>query len=126
MRTEIFTMRLPENLPSGVKMQELPESAARQHRFRLLCPSQKVADKLALRLREEGLMFATQIVEKNPWYKPLIVPKNGGSVVFNVFWLFSFVVAAYGVLRLGLHLSQDEKFMADVKDAVSLFSTWGK
>ncbi len=125
LRTEIYTMRLPEGLPSGVKTQELPESASRQHKFRLLCPSSKVADGLAVRFREEGLMFATQVVEKNPWFKPLIAPQNG-SVVFNVFWLFSFAAMIFGMLRLGDHLRQNEKFMGELRDAASLLSTWGK
>jgi len=118
---------MPEKLPSGVKTQELPESAMTSHRYRLSCPSAKVADGLALRLREDGMMFATQVKEVNPWFKSIIAPNEGkGSVIFNIFWVFAFMAMSAGVIHLLNHLRQNEELMGHVRDSMSLFSSWGK
>ncbi len=87
LQTHVYTMRLPEKMPLGVRVSELPKSASSRYRYRLITNSNSATDRLVKLLGEAGLMFVTQVVEKKTWIKPIISPK-GGSVLLTVFWLF--------------------------------------
>ncbi|MEM9079751.1 MAG: hypothetical protein AAGC74_03560 [Verrucomicrobiota bacterium] len=122
LQTHIYTMRLPEDMPRKVKVQELPESASRRYRYRLVSGAPKATDQLVNTLRDEGLLFSTQVVERDPWFRPLIAPK-GGSIVYNIFWLISGASVIWGGYKLMVRLQGDANFMAQLKEAIALFSS---
>lgn len=119
-KTHIYTMRLPEKLPRGIKVRELPASPSRRYRYRAVSSSNKKTDQLVRALNEGGMMFSTQIVESKGPLKGIIAPK-GQSVLLSVFWLLSMLGLTLASLKLFDKLKSDEVFVANFKDAVSIF-----
>lgn len=113
-------MRLPEKLPRGIKVRELPASPSRRYRYRAVSSSNKKTDQLVRALNEGGMMFSTQIVESKGPLKGIIAPK-GQSVLLSVFWLLSMLGLTLASLKLFDKLKSDEVFVANFKDAVSIF-----
>ena len=72
-------------------------------------------------LREGNLMFATRVVETNPWYKPIIAP-SGKSFFFRFFWWAMAVLAVLTVMFLGYRVLTNDELRAELMDAVKLFS----
>ena len=75
LQTHVYTLRLPEKLPRGIKVSELPESPSNKFRYRLVANSNGTTAKLVEKLGEAGMMFKTQVVEKKTVRKPNICPK---------------------------------------------------
>lgn len=119
-QTHIYTMRLPEKLPRGIKARELPASATRRYRYRLVSKTNGKTDQLVKILNDGGLMFSTQVVESRGPLKEIIAPK-GKSVLLSIFWLLSMVGLTLGSLKLFDKLKSDEVFVANLKDAISIF-----
>ena len=120
-RTHIYTMRLPESgVPSQVLVEELEQSATRRYRYRLIVNAKRDADALLRVLREGNQMFATRVVETNPWYKPIIAPK-GKSFFFRLFWWGVAVGAVLAVLILGFIVLSNDELKAELMDAFKLF-----
>lgn len=125
LQTHVYTLRLPEKLPRGVKVRELPEGPSNKFRYRLVANTNSAANKLVDKLGEAGMMFKTQVVEKKTPLKPIIAPK-GGSVLLNVFWMLSLVGLTIGTLKMFGALTSDEVFMENLKGAVAIFRETGE
>ena len=120
-QTHIYTLRLPEKLPRGVKVRELPDSPSNKFRYRIIASSNATTDKLVTKLVEAGLMFKTQVVERKTLLKPIICPK-GGSVLLSVFWLFSLVGLTFGSMKMFKVITSDPVFMENFKEALAIFT----
>ena len=121
LQTHIYTLRLPEKLPRGIKARQLPDSPSNRYRYRLVANSTSATNKLVQKLDEGGLMYVTQVVEKKTLLKPIIAPK-GGSLVLSVFWIISLAGLTFGSLRLFKTLTNDEVFMENFRGAVAIFT----
>lgn len=120
-RTHIYTMRLPESgVPSQVLVEELEESPSRRYRYRLIVNAKRDVEALLQILREGNQMFATRVVETNPWYKPIIAPKDK-SFAFRVFWWAVAAGAVCVVFLLGYLVLANEELKAELLDAFKLF-----
>lgn len=120
LQTHLYTLRLPEALPSGVKASELPQSVTRRYRYRIVSNTNELTDKTIKILNDQGLMFATQVIERKTWLKPIIAPKSG-SVILTVFWLVSFLGLIMGTMKLAHQLQNDAVFMENFRGAIELF-----
>ena len=119
-RTHIYTMRLPEvEVPSQVLIEELEESPSRRYRYRLIVNAKRDLESLVSSLRAGNQMFATRIVETNPWYKPIIAPK-GKSFFFRIFWWLIIMTIALTALLLGYVILTNEGLKAEGTDAIQL------
>jgi hypothetical protein len=119
-QTHIYTMRLPDKLPSGVRAEELPESPTRRYSYRLVANTNEQVDRLVAQLNDLGLMFATQVTERKTPLKMFIAPK-GGSAVLRYFWLIAFFFASVGAIRVAKRIANDEELRAKFSDAVQVF-----
>jgi hypothetical protein len=120
-RTHIYTMRLPETgVPSQVLVEELEDTPSRRYRYRLIVNAKRDVESLLAALREGNQMFATRVVETNPWYKPIIAPK-GKSFIFRVFWWGIAVVAVLAVLILGYLIFTNEELKNELIESFNLF-----
>ncbi|NRB26351.1 MAG: hypothetical protein HRU37_01560 [Roseibacillus sp.] len=119
-RTHIYTMRLPESgVPSQVLIEELEESPTRRYRYRLLVNARRDLETLLAVLRKGNQMFATRVVEGNPWYKPIIAPE-GKSFFFRIFWWAVVVVVAFTVLTLGYTVITNEELKTEIIESLDL------
>lgn len=118
--THIHTLRPPETIPAGIRVEELPDIPGKRYKHLFVADSSKAADELIRQLKENSQMYTTQIVDRDAWYVPFIAPKEK-SVTW---WLFSVVlmtIAAFFVLLYVKGLVQDDEFRKNFMDAVNLF-----
>jgi hypothetical protein len=119
-RTHIYTMRLPESgVPSQVLIEELEESPTRRYRYRLIVNARRDLEILLAVLRKGNQMFATRIVEGNPWYKPIIAPE-GKSFFFRLFWWAVVIVVVFTVLILGYAVITNEGLKTEIIESLDL------
>ena len=120
-RTHVYTMRLPDGgLPSEVLVEELEETPNRRYRYRLIVNAKRDVESLLGVLRAGNLMFATRVVETNPWYKPIIAPV-GKSFFFRVFWWGVAAVSVMAVLFLSYQVMANEELKTQLMDTLNLF-----
>jgi hypothetical protein len=120
-RTHIYTMRLPESgVPSQVLVEELEQSATKRYRYRLIVNAKRDVEALLIALREGNQMFATRIVETNPWYKSIIAPK-GKSFFFRLFWWLVALGASLVALVLGYIVLTNEELKSQLIESFNLF-----
>lgn len=124
LQTHVYTLRLPAELPRGIKVSELPATPSNQFKYRLVANSNALTNKLVDKLGEGGMMFKTQVVEKKTFMKPLICPK-GGSVILTAFWLVSVIGLSFGSFKLFKTVSEDEVLMENIRGAVAIFTETG-
>ena len=119
-KTHIYTMRLPEFVPRGIRVIKLDPSPSSRYHYRLISPNNKKTDRLVQELTEKGLMYSTQVVESKGPLKKLIAPKNK-SVLLSVFWLSSMVGFLVALFNLANKLRSNEVFMANLRETIDLF-----
>ena len=122
-RTHIYTMREPEaGIPSTVTVEELEDSPTRRFRFRMVANAEHDVTAVLTTLREGNQMFATRIVEANPWYRSIIAPE-GKSFFFRLLWILIALMGLMVVIFLGLRVMADETLMKQLRESLNLFMT---
>lgn len=121
LQTHVYTLRLPDKLPRGIKARQLPEGPSNKYRYRLVSNTNGATNRLVKKLEEAGMMFKTQVVEKKTVLKPIIAPK-GGSILLSVFWVVSLMGLTFGSLKMFKTLTSNEEFMENFRGAVAIFT----
>ncbi|HCQ39278.1 MAG: hypothetical protein CMP30_05115 [Roseibacillus sp.] len=118
-QTHVYTMRLPESGLSGqVTIEELGESPSRRYRYRLVVNAKRDLESLLTALRSGNQMFATRIVETDPWYRPIIAPK-GKSFFFRTFWWTVTAGCIAIALSLTYRINSDEELKAEIGQSLN-------
>ena len=121
-RTHIYTMRVPEvGVPSTVVVEELEESPSRKFRFRLVANADHDVSAVLTALREGNQMFATRIVEENPWYRAIIAPE-GKSFFFRIVWSVIALIGVAVVIYLATLVWADETLKQQLMESLNLFT----
>lgn len=117
--THILTLRPPEQIPAGIRAMDLPEAPGKRYKHLFIARRSKDADELISNLKENSQMYATQIVDREAWFVPLIAPKEK-SVSW---WLISVAVISVSVFYVLLYLKglvQDPEFRQNFMEAVEI------
>ncbi|HBM78318.1 MAG TPA: hypothetical protein DD438_09410 [Verrucomicrobiales bacterium] len=118
-QTHVYTMRLPESGLSGqVTIEVLGESPSRRYRYRLVVNAKRDLESLLTALRSGNQMFATRIVETDPWYRPIIAPK-GKSFFFRTFWWTVTAGCIAIALSLTYRINSDEELKAEIGQSLN-------
>ena len=72
-------------------------------------------------LKEANQMFATRIVEVNPWYRKIIAPK-GKSFFFRLVWMGIAMLAVAAIMAMGIRIMMDEVLLQQLKETLELFT----
>ena len=103
IETHVQVLRMPEEVPRGVKVVELPDVPGRRFQFLFVCKKTKTANELFAVLRDESMMYNTQIVVKDKWYVKFIAPEEKSVTWSLISWtIVACIIAgvAYGCWRL--------------------------
>lgn len=120
-RTHIYTMRMPDGgIPSSVMVEELEDSPMRRFRFRMVANAEHDVSAVLTALRDGNQMFATRIVETNPWFKSIIAPE-GKSFFFRIVWILLVLMGVVAVIFLGMRIMADEVLKAQLIESFNLF-----
>ena len=119
IETHIQVLRLPDDIPRGVKIVELPEIAGQRFKYLLVVKKAKIANRLFEVLRDESMMYNTQIVVKDKWYVRFVAPEERSVTWTIVSWIIVLIilaVVAYGVIRL----LQDPEIRKNLEEALQI------
>ena len=120
-RTHIYTMRIPETgMPANVLVEELEDSPSRRYRFRLIANAAHDVEAILKALKQGNQMFATRIVESNPWYKKIIAPE-GKSFFYRLIWMGLAMLAAAAIVFMGMRIMTNEVLKEQLMDSFRLF-----
>ncbi|MGJ8671647.1 hypothetical protein [Rubritalea sp.] len=106
----IKVVSLPEKLPRGVKVSELP---SKNYHYLLIAKKTQVAERLIAQLTHTGSAFSTRIAEGSHWYNPLINNKKK-SFTFRIFWWVVVLIIAY-ILYIQISIFLESEFFFKVK-----------
>lgn len=120
-QTHIYTMRVPEmGVPASVMVEELEDSPTRRFRFRIVADADHDVDAVLRILKEANQMFATRIVEMNPWYRKIIAPE-GKSFFYRCVWILIALMAVVAIIAMGIRVAMDAELMQELKESILLF-----
>lgn len=91
--THIYTMRPPEEVPRGIRGEDLPEGQGRRFKHRYVARKPEMAVSMIESLKAHNMMFTTRVVDRSAWYVPLIAPKDK-SITYWAVWT---VISAVGI-----------------------------
>lgn len=119
METHVQVLRLPEDIPRGVKIVELPDIAGQRFKYLLVVKKNQIANRLFESLKDESMMYHTQIVEKDKWYVKFVAPKEKSVTWTIISWIIvSAIVIAVGTVVF--RMWQNPKVRENIMDAIEI------
>jgi len=119
LETHIYTLRPSAGLPSGIRHELMPETAASKYRHRYIARHSKQADALINRLKEDNQMFTTRVVERQAWFVPFLAPKDK-SVTWWITWKVVATVAIFFTLSWVKSLWDNPQIRTHLIDAMKV------
>ena len=110
IETHVQVLRLPEEVPRGIKVVELPDVAGRRFKYLLVCRKTEIANRLFDILRDESMMYNTQIVVKDKWFVKFIAPEERSVTWTIISWSIIAVIVA-GVVKSIASMATHETFL---------------
>ncbi len=101
--THIQVLRLPEYVPRGIKVIELPDIPGKRFQYLLVGHKAPQINRLIDELKEGGQMYHIQVVERDTRIAKLCNPKQRSITWFTISWAVIFVifsVVAYWVAQI--------------------------
>ena len=119
IETHVQVLRLPEDIPHGVKVVELPDIAGRRFKYLLVVKKTKIANQLFNILKDESMMYNTQIIVRDKWYVKFIAPEERSVTWTLISWAIISVIVAvigYGVVKM----LQNPEIRENLKEAIEI------
>ena len=119
IETHVQVLRMPESVPRGVKIVELPDTPGRRFQYLFVVQKNKVANELFAILRDESMMYNTQIIVKDKWYVKFIAPEEKSVTWWLISWAI-ILAAATGAVIVCYRLWQDPEIQKNIKEALEI------
>jgi hypothetical protein len=117
--THILTLRSPDHIPAGVRVQDIPEKPGMRYKHLFIARTNKQVDEMVAALREENMMFTTQIVDRKTWFVPFIAPENK-SVTWWLVSTFAIIVASISALYYIKTLLDNPEIRQNLMDSLDV------
>ena len=117
--THIHTLRPVESVPKDVRVVEIPDIPGKRYKHLFIANTSAGADTLIAHLKENSQMYTTQIVDRDEWFVPFLVPKDK-SVTWGIVFITLASIAAFFVLLYLKSLVLNPTFQESFKDALKL------
>ncbi|MBB5352353.1 hypothetical protein HNR46_002598 [Haloferula luteola] len=101
----LYSLRQPETVPRGIRVEALPETPGQNYRFKFIARSERAADELIRLFAEHGQLYATRVVDRKTWYARLLAPGRK-SVTWWLVWLVLSIIGGALLLHV-FHLIWD-------------------
>ena len=119
IETHVSVLRLPEDIPKGVKVVELPDVPGRRFQYMLVVKKNKVANRLFAILKAESMMYNTQIIVRDKWYVKFIAPEEK-SVTWTIISWFIVLCIVSAVIYGCWKLWQNPEIQKNLKEALQI------
>lgn len=120
--THVYTLRLPEQIPAGILVEELPDVPGRKFKHRFIVRKSSAADALISALKENNQMFTTRVVDREAWYVPLVAPKDK-SITWWLIWVILTMAGAFALSQLGRKLWANEELRKNLMEALDILKS---
>ncbi len=117
--THVYTLRLPEEIPAGVLVEELPDVPGRKFKHRFIARKEATVEALLAALKENNQMFTTRVVDRQAWYVPIVAPKDK-SVTWWLIWLILTAIGGLTLAHFGRMLWANEEFRLNLFEAFEI------
>ena len=120
--THIQTLRLPDRIPRGIRVIDLPNDPGKRYKHLLIARHAKDADAMIEILRENSQMYATHIVDRHGLIVRILCPADKSltwRVISGILILIS-TFLAIGYLR---SLVDDPKFRKNFNEALEIIKS---
>lgn len=117
--THIRTLRLPDRIPPGIRVVDLPESAGSRYKHVLIARRSNDAEAVIEILRENSQMYATEIIDRNAWYLRYIAPEDKSIS----WWIISTTIIGISVFFALMYvksLAEDPEFRQNFLEAIEI------
>ncbi len=117
--THIYTMRQLPRAPRGVRGFKLPEKQGQRFHYKYVTRSENAANAFVSKLNEEGMMFNTQVVDRDTWYASILAPKAKSPT----WWLISmvaFLMFTVSALYFAARIWADPEMRKNILDALDI------
>ncbi|MDX1679226.1 MAG: hypothetical protein R3242_00725 [Akkermansiaceae bacterium] len=120
--THIQVLRLPETMPRGVKVVELPDIPGRRFQYLLVVKKSKIANELFSILKDESMMYNTQIVTRDTWYRKFVAPEEKSVTWTIISWT---IIAAMvtGAAIVIIDILRNPEFQKNLKEALEILKS---
>jgi hypothetical protein len=121
-QTQVYTLRPPESLPTGVKAVKIPDVPGKRYKYLYVANQTKAADNLIKQLKEGGQMYTTQVVDRKRWYISFIAPKTKSVTWWVISTIFT-VISVCAVLIYLSKLAEDPEFQKNLMGAFKILDS---
>ncbi len=108
-KTYFYTLQIPDQLPNYCSVEKLEDLPGKRFKYKLTATSTKESDELIVLMKDQGLTFKTDVIERNPWYGHIINPKKK-SFTWRMFWFMVILVSVLLVIIKLVPIIQSEEF----------------
>lgn len=117
--THVYTLRLPEKVPAGVLIENLPDIPGRRFKHRFIARKGAAVEALISTLKENNQMFTTRVVDRHAWYVPIVAPKDR-SITWWLIWLLLSAGGGLGLAHLGRTLWANDELRRNILEALDI------
>lgn len=115
----VRTLRPAPIVPPRVRAVDLPESPMQRYRHLYIARKNEDADILINALRDNGQMFASEVVERNKWYQPIIAPEHK-SFTWSLISMVATISTVVSVVLFVRHLLSKPEVQQGIQHALEL------
>lgn len=117
--THIQTMRLPDRIPHGIRVIDLPYVPGQKYKHLMIARHTKNANALLDILRENQQMYATQIIDRSGILVRIFAPKSK-SFTWQVISIVIISTCIYFALLYVKSLAENPKFRQNFMEALDI------
>lgn len=115
----VYSMRSASKTPSGVKTRELPPAPGRQYTIHYIVRDKEKAAILIERLKSDGQMFTTRVLDRTSWFVPFIAPQ-GRSFSWRLIWALIYIAFALSLAYAASKAWENETFRNRVLESIEI------
>jgi len=117
--THVQVLRLPETMPRGIKVVELPDVPGRRYQYLLVARRTKDANALFSILKENSMMYHTQIIQRTGLFVRLVAPEEKSVTWWLISWTM-ILIACAGAGMVLIRLWQNPEIQKNLRDALEI------
>ena len=117
--THIQTLRLPDQIPPGIKVVDLPDIPGKRYKHLLIARKTKDAEALIAILRENSQMYSTQIIERDTWLAKIAAPEEKSLTWWSISWIIILTGSFYAIMYV-VGLLRDPEMQENLKGAIEI------
>lgn len=115
----VYSLRPPEEVPGGIRAEDLPETPGRKYKHRYVARSSQAADALIAQFKAHNQMFTTRVVDRTGWHVHLLAPKEK-SVTWWLAWVLVAGIFLFIATNAARALWSSPEFQKNLRESIEI------